>query len=44
MDFIDASSVTHRIICPNFNWGFKYIYPVDTIAGNLDTLEIIQNP
>lgn len=41
MDFIDVFSVIYRIICLNFNWGFKYIYFVDIIVGNFDIFEII---
>lgn len=44
MDFVDALSVTHNIVCPNFNWPGLYSYPFDSSAGNFGTLEIIQNP
>lgn len=44
MDFVDAVSVTHSIVCPYIVWLAKYLYPVDFMAGNFGTLEIIQNP
>lgn len=44
MDFSEALSVTHSIVCPYTVWESKYAYLVDAMAGNFGTLEIIQNP